>query len=231
MNLFYKKLFFLVISVCFLNTTYGQNSMPIIDQNSNLLNRDLNSFKWINKPESFELKEHSLIIEAGENTDFFNNPVSKKISDNAPFFYTEVSGDFVMKTLIRPDLSKVWNACGLMVYIDGLNWIKYEFENSDATGNSIVSVITKGDSDDANGAILHNREYIWLKVVRKGNVYSMHWSTDDVKYKMTRLVSLESSSTVKVGMQAQCPADKPKKHEFLYFSLDPISVKDMRVGK
>lgn len=65
-----------------------------------------------------------------------------------------MKGDFVATALVQPDFSSQWNAVALMVHIDDKNWIKFAFENSDATGPSIVSVVTKEVSDDANGMVI-----------------------------------------------------------------------------
>ena len=117
-----------------------------------------------------------------------------------------------------------------MVHIDPLNWIKFAFENSDATGKSIVSVVTRGVSDDANGVIIEEDE-IWLKIIKKDNLYSMHWSKDGQTFKMARLSRMPAAPTVKIGLEVQCPAGQGAQHELLYFSLEEKTVKDLRKGQ
>ncbi|AZQ62314.1 DUF1349 domain-containing protein [Flammeovirga pectinis] len=221
----------LIGSITFCN---AQKYLKAIDQSTNLLNvekhQDIKSYKWLNKPQNHTFSDKKLIIEAGENTDYFNNPETNKISSNAPFLYNEVEGDFVATVLIKPDLSSVWNACGVMVYFDSLNWIKFEFENSDATGNSIVSVVTKELSDDSNGAVLNKIDHVWLRVTRKEDVYSMFYSNDGVDYKMARLVSMKGHEKVYFGLEAQCPASAAKEHSFLYYSLEKRTIGNIRTG-
>jgi uncharacterized protein len=98
-----------------------------------------------------------------KGSDYFNNPEDKTITASAPFLYLNLEGDFVARALVRPDFSSVWNAAALMVYLDSTNWIKLAFENSDATGKSIVTVVTKADSDDANGVVLEDQEKYGLR--------------------------------------------------------------------
>lgn len=203
-----------------------------IDQNSNMLNdQDLKEFKWLNKPEHFKIEDNSLHMISGKGTDFFNNPVDKSVTATAPLLYKNVKGDFVATALVKPNFASMWNAASLMVHIDSTNWIKFAFENSDATGKSIVSVVTKGISDDANGVVLDNQESIWLRISRKGDVYAMHWSKDGKNYMMSRLCSLPSGEMVKVGMESQCPVGEPANHGFLYFSLQNTTIKDLRKGE
>ena len=198
---------------------------------SGLSEGEMRDFMWINKPENFSFEEGTLLVEAPAKSDFFINPVDGQKSSTAPVLYLPVSGDFVSVARVSPDLSGVWNAAALMVFIDDTNWIKFAFENSDATGPSIVSVTTRESSDDANGAVLSDQEEIWLKLIRKGNNYAMHWSTDGRDYKMARLSAMPEADTIKLGLEAQCPAGEGALHTFNYFSLERISINDLRTGQ
>lgn len=198
---------------------------------TNFTNDYLERLKWLSQPPSATVGDGILRVEAGKNTDFFNNPEDGAISTSAPLLYEEISGDFVAKALVRPDFSNVWNAVSLMVYMDSLHWIKFAFENSDATGPSIVTVVTKGVSDDANGAIVSQQKEIWLKLIRKNNNYSMLWSLDDKEYKMARLTSLPATDKVKVGVELQCPVGESATHEVLFYHSEKKTVQDMRKGE
>lgn len=212
----------------------GEKLPGVIDQTTNLLaamsDANLQGFQWMYAPKSFQLADRELRIESGQGSDFFNDPETEKITAGAPVLYREMSGNFVATALVQPDFADMWNACALMVHLDSLNWIKFGFENSDATGKSIVSVVTRGVSDDSNGAILNDREAIWLRIIRKGNLYALHWSADGKTYKMARLAKLPEAAAVKIGMEAQCPVGKPATHKFLYFSLEEKTVSDLRKG-
>ena len=223
---------FIVMSLASLMIGVDSNAQhPINNQLDKIQDTDLAGFKWMNTPKDFSITDGVLSITAEKNTDFFINPVDTAIGATAPLLYQVVYGDFVAITQVRPDFSSQWNACALMVYIDSLNWIKFAFEDSDATGKSIVSVVTKGVSDDANGAVLNDQETVWLKMVRKGDLYSMHWSIDGNDYKMARLTAMPPAGTVRVGMEAQSPVGEAVTHEFLYFSLEEKTVKDLRKGE
>ena len=187
-------------------------------------------FKWLNKPQSVEFKDGTMKVTVPAKSDFFINPENKDVSASAPLFYREVEGDFVATALVKPDFRDQWNACALMVHIDESNWIKFAFENSDATGKSIVSVVTRGVSDDANGVRLNAHDKVWLRLIRKGNNFAMHWSSDGKTFVMTRLAQMPDVRRVKVGLEAQSPVGQPVAHEFLYFNIESKSVKDLRAG-
>ncbi len=197
---------------------------------ASLSNENLGEFRWMNKPEQYMISKGNLTISAVKGTDFFINPEDKTSVATAPYLYKEVQGDFVAIARVEPEFKAVWNACSLMVHIDEDNWIKFAFENSDATGPSIVSVVTRGVSDDANGPILTDKSAIWLKLIRKGDIYAMHWSADGINYNLARLAAMPLKKIVKIGMEAQCPDNGPAEHVFSHFSLKNMTIGDLRKG-
>jgi regulation of enolase protein 1 (concanavalin A-like superfamily) len=195
---------------------------------SNMTEEVISGLSWMNEPESFHMVDSSLVITVDKGTDFFNNPEDNSIINTAPFLSKKIHGDFVVKILVQPDFSSQWNAMALMMHIDSLHWIKLAFENSDATGPGIVTVVTNGTSDDANGAILNNEERIWLAMVRKQNIYSMHWSLDGKNFNMTRLTKMPDSEAVRVGIEAQSPVGEEAIHKVFYFNIDQRTVENLR---
>lgn len=198
---------------------------------SGLSSNDTGELNWMNRPTTFTFEKGSLNAVALKGTDFFNNPEDSTITGTAPFLYKSAQGDFVARALVKPDMTSMWNAVALMVYIDDRHWIKFAFENSDATGPSIVTVITKDVSDDANGAVLSGQEEVWLKLVRKNNSYSMLWSMDGKNYKMARLGTLPATDAVKIGIEVQCPVGEAASHEITYFGIENRTVEDLRKGE
>lgn len=194
----------------------------------NMTEATVSEFSWMNQPKSYEIEDSTLRVTVNAGTDFFNNPEDSSIVNSAPFLHRNAEGDFVAKTLVEPDFSSQWNAVALMVHLDAMNWIKFAFENSDATGPGIVSVVTKGSSDDANGVVLNSEKKIWLAIARKGNVYSMHWSGDGKNYTMARLSAMPEQDIVKIGVEAQSPVGDSATHLIHFFEIEENSVDDLR---
>lgn len=188
-------------------------------------------FQWLNQPKNHIISKGELQVEVEGNTDFFIDPENKKATATAPYLYKEIKGDFVATALVQPDFKDQWNAGALFMMIDDTHWIKFAFENSDATGKSIVSVVTRLVSDDANGAILNNSDQIWLKMIRKGDLYALHWSMDGKKYNMCRLAAMPNAEKVKIGLEAQSPVGETAHHKFLFFNLESRTVQDLRKGE
>jgi len=228
-NLWVTCLFLLLT---FQKEMLGQEKFSSEEANQFLEMKDgmASGFKWLNEPKNHTVTNGELHIEVEGNTDFFIDPENKKATASAPFLYKEVKGDFIATTLVQPDFKDQWNASALFMMIDETHWIKFAFENSDATGKSIVSVVTRMVSDDANGAILNNSDQVWLKMIRKGNLYALHWSLDGIKYNMCRLAAMPKAEKVKIGLEAQSPVGQTAHHKFLYFNLESKTVKDLRKG-
>lgn len=188
----------------------------------------ISQMQWMNQPVEFSIEDGVLSVTVGRETDFFNNPEDGSVVATAPFLYQNVSSDFVARALVQPDFSSQWNAVALFMHIDAKNWIKFGFENSDATGPSIVSVVTQETSDDANGVILNDNEKIWLAMVRKNDNYSMHWSADGVTYKMVRLTAMPKMQEVKIGLEIQSPVGEQATHRIHSFEIERRTVENMR---
>ncbi len=194
----------------------------------NITEGQLSTLKWLNKAESIQVVDSTLSVTVAKGTDFFNSPEDTTIVATAPLLFRKIEGDFVAKALVQPDFSSQWNAVSLMMHADSLNWIKLAFENSDATGPSIVSVVTRDRSDDANGAILKNETNIWLAIARKGPLYALHWSKNGENYTMARLSKMPEADTVRIGVEFQSPVGETATHYLHYFTIEQRTVSNLR---
>lgn len=194
---------------------------------------DLQNWKWFNESQIIH-EGDEVVIYAPAKTDWFNNPVpengllSAPVA-NAPFFYTEVTGDFVFRAKVRPNFKSVYDACALMVIQDEKLWTKAAFEKSDFGTTAAVCVVTNGISDDANGCNIAQDE-VWLQIVRVGDVFCTHYSLDGERFDMVRLFHLPVEKTVKVGIEAQSPAGDGGLRFYSDISLENRTVKNLRAG-
>lgn len=195
---------------------------------------NFDSFKWLNESK-MTLSGDKITIEAPPLSDFFNNPVAengkfKAPIKNAPFYYTEVEGDFVIKVKVKPNFKDIYDAACIMVIQDEYLWFKAAYEKSDFGTNAVVSVVTNKVSDDANGCNLDVDE-CWLQVARVGDAFAVHYSVDGKRFDMVRVFTLPVNKTVKVGIEAQCPVGKDGgSREFSGLSIERRSIGDMRKG-
>lgn len=194
---------------------------------------DFTSWKWLNES-SVVYENGEVAIKAPAQTDWFNNPVPENGAysapvANAPFFYTEVTGDFVFRAKVRPNFKTVYDACALMVIQDEKLWTKAAFEKSDFGTTAAVCVVTNGISDDANGCDIAADE-VWLQIVRVGDVFCTHYSLDGKEFHMVRLFHLPVEKTVKVGMEAQSPAGNGGVRFYSDILLESRTAQNLRAG-
>lgn len=193
-------------------------------------------FHWLNKSE-LKTDGNVISIYAPEASDFFcnNGAVSEEgiTPDslcNAPFYYTDVTEDFVLDVKVSHDFKDTYDSASIMVMEDNDNWAKSCFEKTDFDTHAAVSVVTKnGASDDANGCNITGNT-VWLRICRVNNSYSFLYSENGINYYMTRFFNLSGKETVKVGLLAQAPQGKGGIRIYENLSIVPKTVKNIRAG-
>ena len=193
-------------------------------------------FHWLNKSE-LKTDGNVISIYAPEASDFFcnNGAVSEEgiTPDslcNAPFYYTDVTGDFVLNVKVSHDFKDTYDSASIMVMEDNDNWAKSCFEKTDFDTHAAVSVVTKnGASDDANGCNITGNS-VWLRICRVYNSYCFLYSENGINYYMTRFFNLSGKETVKVGLLAQAPQGKGGIRIYENLSIVPKTVKNIRAG-
>ncbi|WHX49422.1 DUF1349 domain-containing protein [Paenibacillus woosongensis] len=185
--------------------------------------------KWLNESQIIE-KDQLLQIPAPGNTDYFINPESGEVKNNAPFLYTEVQGDFVLRAKVRHDFISTYDGAALFIMDRDNRWAKLCHEYSDFGTYTVVSVVTDGVSDDANGVNLDDKS-VWLQIGRKGDAFAMHYSTDGANYRMVRVFNLKASDTLKVGIVSQSPTGQGLVSDFSDIQLERVTMENIRAGK
>lgn len=195
-------------------------------------------FSWLNESELKREEEGKLVIFAPAGTDFFCNNgtvseegITPESLHNAPYYYTEIEGDFVLTVKVSHDFKDIYDSSSLMVMEDLDNWAKSCFEKTDFGTHTAVSVVTKqGYSDDANGSNISGNT-AWLKICRVKNSFAFHYSEDGIHYFMTRFFNLSGKKTVKVGLLAQAPQGNGGNRIYEDLHIEKKTVKNIRFGE
>lgn len=195
-------------------------------------------FHWINEGEVV-LEENRIIMMAPALTDFFcggettsEEGILPESLCNAPYYYTEIDGDFVLKVKVSHEFRETYDSASVMVMHDMTNWAKCCYELTDFGTHAAVSVVTiNGESDDANGCNIEGQDYLWLKVCRVGRAFSFHYSLDGEKFNITRYFLMPETKTIKVGLLAQAPTGNGGKRIYENLSIEHITVKNIRAGE
>lgn len=88
------------------------------------------NFNWINKGE-IKISGDVIIMKAPPATDFFfggetvsEEGILPQTLCNAPYYYTETEGDFVLKVKVSHDFKDTYDSASVMVMQDMKNWAK-----------------------------------------------------------------------------------------------------------
>lgn len=190
-------------------------------------------FQWMNESRMSQDGER-IEIYAPKQTDFFCNSFPDGTSAepvcSAPFYYTNLSGDFVLQVKVSLEFKDTYDSACVMIMKDCTNWAKACFELTDFGKPSVVSVVTKGVSDDANGCIVDSPA-VWLKVCRCGQTFSFHYSEDGDNFYMMRFFNMPCGDEIKVGLVAQAPVGNGGMRIFENLSIEHKTVENIRKGQ
>jgi regulation of enolase protein 1 (concanavalin A-like superfamily) len=174
--------------------------------------------------------ESTLTVEADASTDLFINPQGGRPVLNAPRLLSAVEGDFQLSARVVVDFAATFDAGVLLVWRDEDHWAKLCFEYSPRPQPMIVSVVTRGSSDDANGFEV-NGNRVWLRISRLGPAFAFHASTDGRVWHLIRHFPLDAGEPASIGFLAQSPtgAGCTVTFEDIRFAQERLS--DLRSGE
>jgi len=114
-------------------------------------------------------------------------------------------GDFQFSARVTVEFASTYDAGVLLVWINDRHWGKLCLELSPDGEPMIVSVVTRGVSDDANAFVVDGRT-AWLRVSRIDHAFAYHASLDGRTWRMIRFFTIDGNSTSDaIGFEAQSP--------------------------
>jgi hypothetical protein len=177
-----------------------------------------------------------VIATAPAHTDFYVNPGGEDSADaetllNAPTLIgAPPDGDFQFSARVAVGFRAQYDAGVLLVWVDERNWAKFCFEFSPAQEPMVVSVVTRGVSDDANAFVVPDSS-VWLRISRIGRAYAFHASTDGKLWRLIRVFSLgDGLPDHKVGFEAQSPTGDGCTVTFAEIRFTQQRLDDLRDG-
>ncbi|MEM7288090.1 MAG: DUF1349 domain-containing protein [Actinomycetota bacterium] len=165
----------------------------------------LASLQWLHDVGDVTLDGARLSMRAGPTTDWFNDPGQGTRIASAPVFCAAVAEDCQVSTRVDVEFESTFDAGVLFVHHGADDYAKLCFERAPDGTNTVVSVVTRGVSDDANGPVVDGSS-VFLRVSTFGQVLAFHWSADAATWTLLRYFQLRDPSVpVTVGFLAQSP--------------------------
>ncbi|WP_320780576.1 DUF1349 domain-containing protein [Streptomyces sp. CRN 30] len=160
---------------------------------------------WETDPASGALR-----VTARPRSDIFIDPAdgttdeARTVLDAVTLLGRPPAGDFRLSARVRVDFAAAYDAGVLLLWTDERHWAKLCFEHSPQGEPMVVSVVTRGVSDDANAFVVDG-DSVWLRVSRVGRAFAYHASTDGTDWRMIRYFALDDTGGALVGFEAQSP--------------------------
>lgn len=172
-----------------------------------------------------------LKIVAAERTDWFVDPATRALQDNAPVaLFTPPVAEFLLIARVNVAFASTFDAGSIQLRASDDLWAKLCFEYSPAGEPMIVSVVTRGLSDDCNSAVIAGDE-VRLRVAVTPTTIAFHYSTDGRRWSLVRYFSLGSVDGLRVGFSAQSPTGDGCVAEFGDITWQPRRLSDIRNGE
>jgi uncharacterized protein len=185
---------------------------------------------WENPPKSFSAHGNQIVIEAGKETDMFRDPNVTYNTDNAPKLLFEADDNFVLTASIEHAFASKWDGGAIVIKQDSLNWIKFCFEKDYTGAKRVVSVVTKGISDDCNSVEMTEKK-VYYKIAKAENVITLYCSVDGVKWFLIRHLQFDTRKGFKVGFLAQSPTGDRCEVKFSDIVYIVKKIKDPYLGE
>lgn len=169
---------------------------------------------------------HELWLRAGPRTDWFVHPAGESSRSNVIRCSVATRERvFTLSAKVSVAFSDTYDAGALFVQVDEDNWAKLAFELSGAGKPTVVSVITRGTSDDADGPVVEG-DTVWLRMHCDGQTLACHFSVDGQHWQFLRWFTLPGidARPLRIGFGAQAPIGEGCSVHFseLGWSLKPI---------
>jgi regulation of enolase protein 1 (concanavalin A-like superfamily) len=187
---------------------------------------------WKNQPsESTSDAEQQISITTGADTDWFINPAGAHVKSNAPIaLCTPPDHVCCLQARVTVEFAATYDAGTLFVYAHDALWAKLCFEYSPQQQPMIVSVVTRGVSDDCNSVGVEDNS-VYLRVYRHRKVLAFHYSLDGHDWHFVRYFSLGDSGQPRIGFSTQSPTGRGCKASFSEIRYAPGTLSDLRNGE
>lgn len=179
------------------------------------------TFTWQNSPRTWNWdSKNVLTISSDAKTDWFADPFDGTVAKTAPILLFTPGSDYVLSSQVTVKFASKWDAGALMVWGDDHHWAKLSFELSPDGKPTLVTVVTRGLSDDCNSLPLPG-DSVYLRIAKSGNTYVFYFSTNGQTWQILRTFSLDTQLPVRVGFESQSPAGAGVVVKFSAISYDP----------
>jgi uncharacterized protein len=178
----------------------------------------------------------ALTIVAGPLTDLFTDPAGVVARANVPAaLFTPPDPSFLLSAKVAVDFAADFDAGTLQVRVSDDHWAKLCFEYSPQAEPMVVSVVTRGASDDCNHVVVDGRE-VYLRMAVTPRAIAFHYSHDGAYWHFVRYFTLGTAEGVnldgvRTGFSSQSPRGQGCAAVFSEIRYREGELRDLRNGE
>jgi uncharacterized protein len=187
---------------------------------------------WRHNPVAWNVDaEEQLTMKAGAATDWFNDPAGSPRKDDAPSaLFVSTDQRFTLSARVSVAFASTFDAGALLARVSDDVWAKLCFEYSPQHQPMVVSVVTRGVSDDCNSAPIAG-DSVFLRITRREAILAFHYSLDCLVWQLVRYFSLGDARQMALGFSAQSPTGSGCVAAFAQILYNPSAVSDLHNGE
>ena len=160
---------------------------------------------WQNPPAEWKIVDgKTLSITADKQTDWYVSAMGDEPRNNSPRLLFKPTDDFSLSAKVNVDFQSQWDGGVLVLYVNDSLFAKFCLEMTIEKHPAIVSVVTRGLSDD-NNSIAVKGTSAYLKVTKVGHAIYFFASEDGQSWSLIRVFSLGDNLDLRVGFSSQAP--------------------------
>ena len=172
---------------------------------------DLSAFRWTREPKEYTVRDGRIEIVTKPHTDLWQRTYYHFRNDSAPVFQMETDEkyfSFTVKTDFQESRCR-FDQCGLVVYLDGENWLKASVEYENGRYQHLGSVVTNGGySDWATTEIDASVKAMWYRLSRREDDYRLECSNNGLVFRQMRVCHLaRGNGRIAFGVYACSPEE------------------------
>lgn len=184
---------------------------------------------WEVPPAAFEvLGDDAFTVTAPPKSDLFRDPEGERAVGTSPRATFPVTGPCLLSARVRVVFQDAFDAGALLVYQNERSWAKLCLERA-PTVPTIVSVVTRGTSDDANAWPVAGNA-VWLRVAVRTREIAFHASMDGVRWDLVRHFALDAGAETRIGVSCQSPVGEGCETHFSGVRFCQALLDDIRSG-
>jgi regulation of enolase protein 1 (concanavalin A-like superfamily) len=182
---------------------------------------------WQNAPRAWNIdSKNVLTISSNPKTDWFVDPFDGTVAKTAPILLFTPDPDYVLSARVAVQFTTKWDAGALMLWGDDHHWAKLSYEFSPDQKPTLVTVVTRGLSDDCNSLSLAG-DSVYLRMAKSGNTYVFYFATDGKNWQILRTFSLDTDLPIRAGFESQSPEGSGAVAKFSAITYDPHRISNI----